>query len=331
MRKQPVTALYLRVSDEDGIPGIPGAARESGSIAGQRLLLREFVKGHEDLSGHPVIEVTDDGYSGTDFDRPGIRSLLRMAQDAAISCIVVKDFSRFGRNYLEVGNYLEQVFPLLGVRFLSVNDQFDSFRDTAAGSVEVGFRNLIYEAYSRDLSIKVKSALREKARQGKFVAAFAPFGYRKAARERNRLVADPECAPVVRRIFRFYADGMAQTEIAGLLNREAVPSPLMVRRKRGENFPGKPRGETAAWTAGTVAHILSDRRYTGEAIYGKVTPLAVGSRKGLAVPEEDWIVVPDAHEAILSREEFEAAQSRKKKYRVRGRAAMAGKNARGLP
>lgn len=312
MRGQYITALYLRVSDEDDNLS---ESCESESISGQRLLLQDFVSRHRELSCGSIIELVDDGFSGTNFDRPGIKKLLELAKAHQINCIIVKDFSRFGRNYLEVGNYLEQIFPFLGIRFLSVNDHFDSFENMgAAGAIEVGFKNIIHEAYSKDLSEKIKSVRRLKANQGKFVTAFAPYGYRKADGSKNQLVIDEECAAVVRRIFALSLNGMGITAIARLLNKEGVPSPLMVRTKRNEKFQCNCCKEPAHWTAGTVSRILSDQRYTGDAVYGKIVPEETGSRKGVRIPQENWIIVPDAHPGIIERKNFMKVQSKKKKY-----------------
>lgn len=314
MSGQYVTALYLRISDEDNNSG---EARESESISGQRLLLTDFVRGHRELSGSRIIELVDDGFSGTNFDRPGIKKLLEMAKSHQVNCIVVKDFSRFGRNYLEAGNYLEQIFPFLGIRFLSVNDHFDSFENIgAAGAIEVGFKNIIHEAYSKDLSEKIRSVRRMMAEQGKFVTAFAPYGYKKAEKSKNQLLVDEECAVVVRRIFELFLSGMGSTSIACLLNNEGIPSPYMVRRQRKEKFHCTGCKKETHWTAGTVTRILSDQRYVGDAVYGKVAPKETGSKKDVRIPEENWIIVPDAHPGIVIREIFEAARSLKKKYRV---------------
>lgn len=314
MSGQCVTALYLRISDEDENSG---EARESESISGQRLLLTDFVRGHRELSESRIIELVDDGFSGTNFDRPGIKKLLEMVKAHQVNCIVVKDFSRFGRNYLETGNYLEQIFPFLGIRFLSVNDHFDSFENLgAAGAIEVGFKNIIHEAYSKDLSEKIRSVRRMMAEQGKFVTAFAPYGFRKSETTKNQLLVDEECAVVVRRIFDLYLSGMGNTAIASLFNKEGILSPYMIRRQRKENFHRTGCKEENHWTAGTVSRILSDRRYVGDAVYGKVAPKEIGSKKDVRVPEENWIIVPDAHPGIVKREVFEAVRFSKKKYSV---------------
>lgn len=312
MKGNYITAIYLRISDEDNALNEAG---ESESISGQRLMLKSFVQTHKELSGSTIIELVDDGFSGTNFERPGVKRLLEMAKAHEINCIVVKDFSRFGRNYLEVGNYLEQIFPFLGIRFISVSDHFDSAEDFgAAGSILVGFKNIIYEAYSKDLSEKIKSVRRLKAEQGKFVTAFAPFGYGKAKESKNQLVIDEECAVIVRQIFDWFLDGMGKTAIARRLNQENIPSPIMVRRQRQENFHRPQCNEVAHWTASTISQILSDQRYVGDAVYGKVTPEKVGSKKDAHVPQKDWIIVPNAHPCIIDRKKFEAAQVGKKKH-----------------
>ena len=313
--KQPTVAIYLRISDEDEALELGG---ESNSISGQRMLLNDFVSNHKDLHNYRVVELEDDGYSGTNFDRPGVQLLLEMAKRKEIQCIVVKDFSRFGRNYLEVGNYLEQIFPFLRIRFFSINDNFDSFCNSgAAGSLEVGFKNIIYEAYSKDLSVKIKSVRKSKAEEGKFVTAFAPYGYKKDETNKNKLVIDQECAPIVNQIFKLYLSGSTKTEIARQLNQESVLCPMMIRRKRGENFNRNGCTDTCIWTVGTISHILADQRYTGDAIYGKGKPESVGSKKETKIPKEQWIIVPDAHEEIISHEEFDAVQKYKRTYKKR--------------
>lgn len=241
--------------------------------------------------------------------------MLDMVKERKVNCIVVKDFSRFGRNYLEVGNYLEQIFPFLGVRFLSVNDNFDSFMNFgAAGSIDVGFKNIIYEAYSVDLSVKIKSVRKSKAEQGQFVTAFAPYGFIKALNNKNQLVVDEECALIVCRIYEMFMDGKAKAEIARILNQEEIPSPMMVRKKRGDNFHRNQANEKSHWTTSTVSCILSDQRYVGDSVYGKVKSLSVGSKKDVPAPRQEWIITPNAHESIIGRATFEAVQSQRRTH-----------------
>lgn len=334
MEKQLITAIYLRISDEDRTLK---AVSESSSITGQRMLLRRFISRHPELSNSKILEFIDDGYSGTNFQRPGIQSLLKMAEKKEINCIVVKDFSRFGRNYLETGNYLEQVFPMLGIRFLSVNDCFDSFDQIgAAGSIDVGFKNIIHDFYSRDLSVKIRTGRKTKAEQGKFTTGFAPYGYLKDCQDPGRLIVDLECAACVRRIFQLYLNGKGTGTIAKILNQDGILSPKMIRcvrslpQRKNENHE-KQWGcndvqngikRTCFWTAGTISRILSDQRYTGCAVFGKTKPAAVGSKKEQAVSQEQWILVPNAHPAIISQKEFDCTKARMKKRLKAGKKAL---------
>lgn len=294
--KEAVTAIYLRLSDEDRRDD----QDESGSIASQRELLTAYVRNHAELSDCSVIEFCDDGYSGTDFARPGVQKLLDQVKKGAVSTVIVKDLSRFGRNYIEVGNYLEQVFPFLGVRFISVNDGFDSKASAFSGDFfDTAFKNLIYDLYSKDLSRKIVSARRTKAGQGKFITAYAPYGYLKSPKQ--RLIPDAEAAPVVRRIFCMVSEGTSKADVAKIFNREEIPSPLMLRRRRGELFPCRTVNEKSIWRTSAISSILKDRRYAGDSVYGE---------------GEQCILVPDTHEALVSREVFEKVNRMLRKRRT---------------
>lgn len=314
MNKNYTVAAYMRLSHEDARShkkNIP--QEESVSIAGQRAIIRLFLKEHRELANCLVREFVDDGYSGTDFNRPGICSLLEDAKQGLIDCIIVKDLSRFGRNYIEAGNYIEQIFPLLGIRFISVSDGFDSDKSWGTvGALDMGFKNLLSDFYSKDISQKIISGRRVKAAQGRFVTGYAPYGFLKTAS--HQLASDPESAPIVRRIYQMALSKLPASSIAKELNRERIPSPLMLRRLRNQHFPGIDNNE-CRWTAAAVQRILKDRRYTGDSVYGKVRPSVIGSRKYVDSPEVEWIIVPDAHESIVPKEWFHAVQSTKKTRR----------------
>lgn len=316
-----IAAIYLRLSDEDP------EKDESGSITSQRELLKAYVAGQEDLAGYRLVEFCDDGYSGTDFERPQVKKLLTLVKQGMVSCILVKDFSRFGRNYIEVGHYLEQIFPCLGVRFVAVNDRYDSGKRTWQGEfMDTAFKNLVYDLYSKDLSEKIVSVRRAKAGQGKFVTGFAPYGYRKSPDQ--KLIVDPETSLVVKRIFGMASEGIAKTHIARILNQEGIPNPSTVRNLRNERFFRKLASERSVWSGAVVSHILKDQRYVGDAVYGKGKPVTVGSRKTQPVPREEWIVVQDHHEPVVSRELFEQVNAMFKKhsgYRKREGLLFAGK------
>lgn len=304
-----IAALYLRISDEDK----DGNLDESNSISAQRELLKSYVEEQKELAEYRLMEFCDDGYSGTDFERPQIQNLLALVKQRAISCILVKDLSRFGRNYIEVGNYLEQVFPFLGIRFIAVNDGYDSnICGTASEFMDMAFKNLVYDLYSKDLSEKIISVRRMKAGQGQFVTAFAPYGYQKT--KDKKLAVDSETGPIVRRIFEMAAEGVPKTHIARRLNQEGILSPVALRKERGERFYRKQAGEKSVWGCSAISHILKDQRYVGDAVYGKVKPASVGSRKDVAVPRDEWIVVPDSHEPLVPRAMFEEVNGMMKKY-----------------
>lgn len=304
--------VYLRLSDEDD------ASEESASLRGQRQLIYHYILSHRELSSYEILEFSDDGYSGTNFDRPGIRELLRKARDGEIFCIIVKDFSRFGRNYIEVGNYIEQVFPFLGVGFVSVNDNFDSNKVSQHGEMMgVAFQNLIYDLYSKDLSKKISSVRRAKAEQGKFITAFAPYGFQKS--KEQKLVIDQKTAPVVQSIFKMALEGISQTQIARYLNSQEIPSPLMLRKMEKERFFCASISEKCLWSPATIGRILRDQRYVGDSVYGKVKPKKIGGRQSESVPKKEWIILPNTHEAIISREIYERIYSAKRTYEKRNK------------
>jgi DNA invertase Pin-like site-specific DNA recombinase len=304
-----VTAKYIRLSAEDNDLGESGKI-ESNSVTNQRNLLDTFISRTPELADSNVIEFCDDGWSGKNFERPGFQEMIAKARTGKIQCIVVKDLSRFGRDYLTVGNYISSVFPFLGVRFIAINDGFDSIRPADIDSLETSFKALIYDLYSRDLSRKIRSIKRFRAQQGDFLSSFAPYGYIKDPAHKKRLIIDPEAAEIVRRIFRLTADGQKKEHLARQLNAEGVPTPMLYKRAAGctrtkwnnlfdENF----------WTGGLIYGILRDERYVGRIVYGKHTRDRIGHAHVVRVDREDWIVVENTHEGIVTREEFDRAQA----------------------
>ena len=312
------TAKYIRLSSEDDDLG-KGGKVESNSVTNQRNLLDAFISRTPELAESNVIEFCDDGWSGKNFERPAVQEMIAQVRAGKIQCIVVKDLSRFGRDYLTVGNYISSVFPFLGVRFIAVNDGFDSIRPTDIDSLETSFKTLLYDLYSRDLSRKVRSAKKFRAQRGDFLAPFAPYGYVKDPADKSRLVIDPEAAETVRRIFRMAADGQGTDQIAMVLNREATPPPMLYKRAAGCSRTRWPSiEENNFWTASAVAKVLRDERYTGKNIFGKRIRDMVGHTHTVKVSREDWITVEDTHEGIVTREEFDGAQAAMRAYLERG-------------
>lgn len=316
LRKQDgrmTVARYLRISDEDADTG-QAAKTESDSIANQRDLLTEFISWMPEFDGADIIEFCDDGWSGKNFARPAVREMLEQARQGKIQCIVVKDLSRFGRNYLEVGNYISRVFPFLGIRFIAVNDGFDSIRPMDADSLETSFKTLLYDIYSRDISRKVRSAKKMKAEKGEFLSPFAPYGYLKDKERKNHLVIDPETAGTVRRIFHMAADGQNTEQIARTLNLEQVPTPMQQKRMAG--CPRKWHGihDDNFWMRDTVGLILRDERYTGMNIFGKRIRDEIGNTHTVKNDRDKWIAVDNTHDGIVTRGEFDRAQAQMRRY-----------------
>lgn len=310
-------AAYLRISDEDVDRG-QAAKTESDSIANQRNLITDFISRMPEFDGAEVIEFCDDGWSGKNFTRPAVRKMLDMARKGKIHCIVVKDLSRFGRDYLEVGNYISRVFPFLGIRFIAVNDGFDSIRPMEADSLETSFKTLIYDIYSRDISRKVRSAKRIKAEKGEFLSPFAPYGYKKDGEKKNHLVIDPETAGIVRKIFEMAADGQTTEKIARALNMDQVPTPMLQKHSAGCTRKWKSIHEENFWTHNTVGVILRDERYTGMNIFGKRMRDEIGRSHTVKKDRREWISVSGTHQGIVTREEFDRAQEQMRRFQERG-------------
>ena len=293
------TAGYLRLSREDGDKA------ESDSIANQRKLLERYAAEHPELE--LVDFYQDDGYTGTHFDRPAFR---RMEADIArrrVNCVLVKDLSRFGRDYIEMGRYLERVFPAQGVRFIAVNDHVDS----AQGRYDLllPMKNLVNTQYARDISDKVRSAIHIKQQRGEFVGAFASYGYQKDPANHGRLLIDPPAAQVVQRIFCLFEQGYGKIKIAKLLNAEGIPSPSEYKRISGEHYHnGRKLSQTTYWTYATIHRILHNRMYAGDMEQGRTLRPAM---HGKAHPRirADWAVVPNTHEAIISRAQWDRVQA----------------------
>ena len=283
-------ALYIRLSREDGDGG------ESLSVANQRALLSAYAA--SDPSIGESEEYIDDGFSGTDFDRPAFLRMLSDLRAKKRNCVVVKDLSRFGRNYIGAGKYLEEEFPALGVRFISLGDGIDSFlRPESTDSILLPFRNLLNDEYSRDISKKIRASLDTRRRNGIFIGSKASYGYRRSAEKPGSIEPDPETAPVVRRIFASYIKGMSKNAIVRMLNQERIPP------------PGAQRG-AKLWSFSSVDRILRNPVYTGDLVQGKNGNISYRVQKTRRRPEKDWFVTPDAHEALIQRADFEEARMR---------------------
>lgn len=296
-------ALYIRLSREDG------DREESNSIASQRELLTEFTNAQTDMAA-PRLYV-DDGHTGTDFDRPDFQRMIVDLRAGIVNCVIVKDLSRFGRNYVGVGEYLEHVFPLLNVRFISVSDNVDSYLDPrSVNNLVVPFKNILNDEYARDISNKVRASLDLKRRQGKFIGSFASYGYRKDPDDHSRLLIDETAAAVVRDIFDWFLAGTSVLGIAKRLNEQRIPNPSAYKRQQGMNYchPASDKLD-GLWPDSSVRRILRNPLYTGTMVQGKNRMKSYKLHISEAVPKEEWITVEQTHEAIIPQELFDQAQS----------------------
>ena len=293
------TAGYLRLSREDG------DRAESDSIANQRKLLEQYLSAHPELNLIGFYQ--DDGYTGTNFDRPAFRRMEADIEAGRINCVLVKDLSRFGRDYIEMGRYLERVFPAQGVRFIAVNDHVDS--QQGRYDMLLPMKNIFNTQYARDISDKVRSAIHTKQQRGEFVGAFPSYGYRKDPANRNHLVIDPAAAQVVRRIFDLFEQGWGKIKIAKQLNAEGIPSPSEYKRILGERYHnGRKIDQTTYWTYATVHRILQNQMYAGNMEQGRnYRPTMHG--KAVQLDRSEWTVVSDTHEAIIGAEQWERVQA----------------------
>lgn len=300
-------AIYVRLSKEDG--DVASAAKaESNSISNQKNLIKEFLKDKKDIK--VVSERVDDGYSGSNFDRPAFQMMLEDIKKGIVDCVIVKDLSRFGREYIDSGKYIERLFPALGVRFISVNDNYDSLAGKdSTDEIIIPFKNLINDAYCRDISIKIRSHLDVKRKNGEFIGSFAVYGYCKDTNDHNKLVIDPVAASVVRDIFRMKIHGLSQDAIAKILNDNSVLSPMEYKRSCGENFQTSfKQKEKALWSSVSVRRILENEIYIGNLVQGKQTTPSHKVKKVITRPEKDWIRIEKNHEPIISDRDFYLVQ-----------------------
>lgn len=240
-----------------------------------------------------------------------MQALIEAAKSGGINMIVVKDFSRFGRDYLEVGRFLEYIFPILQVRFVSVNDNYDSADASGAtGGMGVALKNLVYGMYSADLSKKVRSARDTRVRNGEFVGQFAPYGYRKNPEDKHELLVDEDAAQVVCRIFRMAADGVSHSEIARRLNEEGVPTRYLYHKLKGDNFPDKqPHVKVKKWDGSAVRDVITDETYLGTLLWNRAKCGMDTGKKRVEQPREKWIVIENQHEALVPKELFDKANA----------------------
>lgn len=303
--------IYCRLSNDDERDG------ESVSIENQKLLLQSYVR---QMGWNEIDVYIDDGYTGTNFNRPGVQRLIEDAKAKRINLILVKDLSRFGRNYIEFGQYTDYLFPSFGCRFIALNNGIDTMSNNGSTDV-MCFLNLFNEFYSRDTSKKVKAVKRACAENGKFMGTYPAYGYKRDPEDKHHLVIDEDTAPIVRRIFSMRAAGTGFMAIAIQLNEEGIPSPGMLyyQRKGKED----PRRVNHKWADATVKNIVRNEVYIGNMVQGKTGTMSYKNKKLISKPEDEWIRVEGTHEPIISRDVWDTVQSIDQK-RVRKNAASDG-------
>ena len=300
-----ITALYCRLSRDDGAEG------ESNSIANQKKLLAKYAKEHGFLNTKFYV---DDGFTGTNFNRPGFQQMLEDMEMGYISTVIVKDSSRFGRNYLEVGQYTDYYFPENNIRYIAINDSVDS--DNGEDDFSA-FRNVMNEMYARDISRKIRSSHRLRGNSGEPLSP-PPYGYMKSPENKKKWVIDPEAAEVVRRIFRLCMEGKGNETIARILQEDEVLVPQAYWQSKGLNRGGKKtQPNPYKWCKTTIAKMLVQQEYCGDVINFKTYSKSFRNKKRIQNPEENWAIFKDVHEPIIDRETFEIVQSYISKTRRR--------------
>lgn len=288
-----IACMYLRLSREDG------DSSESNSISNQRQIIKSYAKENDIKLSY---EYVDDGFSGSNFDRPHFKNMIDDLNKGKFNIIIVKDLSRFGRDYIESGKYLQKIFPEKGIRFISVNDNYDSENaDMSDTHLILPIRNFINDSYCRDISMKVKSSKEVKRKNGEFIGAFAPFGYKKDDKDKHKLVIDKEVSHIIERIFNMKIECYSSKAIADFLNSIGTITPSKHKENNGDNFNTGFVVKNAKWDAKMINRIISNKVYIGVLEQGKTTKLNYKSKKEIDVSKEDWIVIQNAHEPIISK------------------------------
>ena len=305
------TALYARLSVEDN-------GKEADSIENQIALLESYISGCPDLSRVELF--ADNGYTGTNFHRPEFNRMMEAVQSGVIDCIVVKDLSRLGRNYIETSQFIEKICPFYGLRFIAVNDAFDTAAVTDTAQMSMALSNIVNDYYAKDISRKVTSALQTKMERGDYIGNYAPHGYCKDPENKNHLVIDPETAPVIRQIFQWRAEGVSYMGINRRLNEAGIPSPGQYRLEHGIETNNNRKGRSVLWNKHMVTEILKNIVYIGHLAQKKGSQCLYAGIPYHITGEDEWIVVEHTHEPIISKELFEAVQKINRESAERSRA-----------
>lgn len=295
--------IYCRLSSDDGDNA------ESDSITNQKEIIEYFLKKEENIE---IIDYyQDDGYSGTTFNRPDFKRMFNALVNGDINTVIVKDLSRFGRNYIEVGNYIEQIFPLYNTRFIAVNDNIDSFKDPkSVNNIIVPFKNLMNDEYARDISNKVRSVLMTKSLNGEWVGGTCPYGYKKNPDNIHQLIIDEEEAPVVRKIFKMALDGFGHIKIARFLNDNGILCRKEVQRRKKYKLSMSSEDEEIVyhWSTSTIGKMVTSEIYIGNLVWNRTGSISYKDHRQIYKPKSEWVIVEGTHEGIISVEDFNKIQ-----------------------
>ena len=299
-------ALYIRLSREDD-----DDKAESYSVTSQREILKEYLKQHPDMELYDIY--IDDGWSGTNFDRPDFQRMIADVKARRVTCVVVKDLSRFCRNAVDGGYYLDNVFVSLQVRFIAINNCLDTFSDNmnaATRCISVGVQNVINESVAATTSVNVRGTLNVNREKGQFIGSFPTYGYVKSPDDHHQLIIDEEPAAVVRQIYEWFIAGKSIIGIAKELNERGIPNPSMYKRLKGMKYR-HPAGASndGLWPDSSVRRILTNEMYIGNMVQGKNTTISYKIKKCRAIPKEEWIIVEGTHEPIIEKDTFYQAQA----------------------
>lgn len=297
-------AVYVRLSKEDG------DKIESDSITSQKDILSEFVNHKDDIKISDFY--IDDGWSGANFERPAFSRMMSDIYAKKVNCVIVKDLSRFGRNYADSSRYIDDIFVKLNIRFIALNSGVDTVcehTNPATQCITVGIQNVINESYIANTSVSIRGALDINRKQGKFIGSFATYGYLKDPDDYHKLVIDDEAAEVVRTIFKWFIEGKSVIGITKNLNALGIPNPSEYKRQKGFNYKHTNKNNDGLWCDSTVRRMLRNQMYIGNMVQGKNTNLSYKIKKCRAKPKEEWIIVESTHEPIIDKETFEKAQS----------------------
>lgn len=311
-------AIYLRLSKEDY-----QKKEESESISNQREYIRNYIKGQKEFKECELIEYVDDGFSGTNPNRPAYQRLLEDIRNNQVNILVVKDMSRFSRDYIEMGNYLENIFPFMGIRFISINDAYDSSKERDKGTaLDTQFKSLLYDFYSKELSQKIRSISQELKSQGKIINAQVPFGYVKDAKNKYNMLIDEKTAHIVREAFELILQGYSCVNIANIFNEKGYITRSDRKEELGlisykHNLRTGTEVKKRMWTGEAVSQLTRNELYTGDYVYNQMKETHIGGRKTERLPKEDWKKIENTHEAIISKEVFDKVQEIKKLNRVK--------------